>query len=157
MRIRVFLALVLALLWGAPVLAQSSATPVIPGYLTSSGCPPNTTSCFKQFGAGGESDVTAFPAPATSTPASGTVTTGATFQSIIAASGARLGCFVQNPISATETLYVFFGTNGSATTANSVQLAPGGSVSCNAGQIVLQDNVSVTAATTAHAFTAFSQ
>ena len=31
--------------------AQSTATPVIPGYLTTSGCPSGYTSCFSQYGA----------------------------------------------------------------------------------------------------------
>lgn len=94
---------------------------------------------------------------ATSTAASGTVAAGGTFQSIIAASGSRLGCLIENPTTATEPLYVFFGANGSATTGNSVSLAPGGSVACSTGLVVLQDNISVTAATTSHAFTAFRQ
>lgn len=42
---RLLLALFLALA-AAPALAQSSATPVVPGYLSSNGCPPAVTTCF---------------------------------------------------------------------------------------------------------------
>lgn len=84
---------------------------------------------------------------------SGTVTTGGAFQSISASSTTRHGCFIQNPITATETLFVFFGANASATTSNSVGVAPGAAVTCatGAGQ-VLSDNISVSAATASHAF-----
>ena len=54
---------VLAALFATPVLAQSTAQPVVTGYLTTSGCPTGFTSCFVQYGA----------APAIS----GTVTIGA--------------------------------------------------------------------------------
>lgn len=91
--------------------------------------------------------------PVTSTNASTTVTAGGTFQSVIASNSARNGCLVQNPVAATETLFVFFGANASATTAKSVSLSPGSAVSCAVGGIaVATDNVSVTATTTGHAF-----
>lgn len=91
---------------------------------------------------------------ATSTDASGTVATGGAFQSIIAANSSRQGCLVQNPVSATEPLYVFFGATANATTSNSFSLNPGQSISCNVGGLVLTDNIAVTGATTSHAFTA---
>ncbi len=91
----------------------------------------------------------------TSTPV--TVTTGGTFQSALASNASRKGCLIQNPIAATETLFVFFGPNGSAATNASIGLAPGASISCNAGPNVLTDNVSVEGATTGHAFVVTSQ
>lgn len=106
------------------------------------------------------SDNTAFatiPSTATSTNGSTTVTTGGTFQSVLASNASRKGCLIQNPAAATESLFVFFGANASATTANSFSLAAGAAISCNAGGYVLTDNVSVTGATTAHAFVVNSQ
>lgn len=93
---------------------------------------------------------------ATSTDASGSVTTGATFQTIIPAStyGSRGGCTIQNPTTATEPLLVFFGPLASATTGKAYSLAPGAAISCTIGVGVLQDAVNVTGATTGHAFTA---
>lgn len=44
--------LALGLLTSA-ALAQSTATPVVPGYLTTSGCPSGYTTCFVQYGGGG--------------------------------------------------------------------------------------------------------
>jgi len=102
--------------------------------------------------------VTVNPNGVTTTNASSTVATGGTFQSAIASSSTRKGCFVQNPTTATEPLFVFFGANGSATTATSVSLSPGASVNCTTGSgQVLTDNVSVTATTTSHAFVAMNQ
>ncbi len=96
------------------------------------------------------------PAPHASTDASGTVTTGGTFQTVFASSGSRKGCTIQNPITATETLFVH-ANPASATTANSFGLAPGATFSCQVGHIVITDAISVTATTTAHAFAAQSQ
>lgn len=94
----------------------------------------------------------------TTTNASGTITSGGTFQSILASSATRKGCLIQNPTTATEPLYVFFGANGSATTANSISLGPGASVSCAVGGLgVATDNVSATATTTSHAYVEMSQ
>ncbi|MDP3853144.1 hypothetical protein [Phenylobacterium sp.] len=100
--------------------------------------------------------VTTQPRAATTTDASSTVTTGGTFQTVFASSASRLGCFIQNPITASETLFVYEGT-GTATTAKSINLAPGAAFNCNAGGIVVTGLVQVTAATTAHAFVAKSQ
>lgn len=136
--------------------AQSSAQPVVTGYLTTVGCPTGVSTCFVQYGASGSS-TKVIPTAATTANDSGTVTTGGAFQSVIAASASRLGCTIQNPTSATEPLYVFFGTNASASENASITLGPGASVSCAAGVAVLTDNVSVTAATTGHAFVAMNQ
>lgn len=97
------------------------------------------------------------PSGVTTTSAAGTVTTGGTFQSVLASNTSRKGCVIQNPVAATETLFVFFGANGSATTGSSFGLAPGAAISCTAGLTILTDNVSVTATTTSHAFVVTSQ
>ncbi len=44
---------ILALTLSDAALAQSTATPVVTGYLTSSGCPAGQTTCFVQFGSSG--------------------------------------------------------------------------------------------------------
>lgn len=81
----------------------------------------------------------------------GTVTTGGTFQTLLAPAPSRLGCQIINPTTATEALYVYIGT-GTATTPKSIPLVPGGVFTCNFGSIVLTDQISVEATTTSHAF-----
>ena len=94
----------------------------------------------------------------TTTNGSSTVTAGGTFQSALASNGSRTGCLIQNPVTATENLFVFFGTTGSATTANSISLGAGSAVSCSIGGIaVATDNIAVSATTTGHAFVVMSQ
>lgn len=101
---------------------------------------------------------TVAPSTVTTTNASSTITTGGTFQSALASNASRKGCLIENPTTATEPLFVFFGANGSATTANSLSLGAGSSVSCSVGGIqVATDNVSVTATTTGHAYVEMSQ
>jgi hypothetical protein len=92
------------------------------------------------------------PLGATSTDDSGTITTGGSYQTVIAASGSRKGCLIQNPTTATEVLNVKFGTMASPFT-----LLPGMSIGCNQGSLVLQDAVTAMAPTTAHAFAALAQ
>ena len=97
-------------------------------------------------------------APASSTNASGTITTGGAFQTLIAPNAAanRKGCLIQNPTTATEVLYVNVGS-ASPSTANSFSLAAGASFSCNAAGVTVSDTISVEAATTSHAFVATYQ
>lgn len=82
---------------------------------------------------------------ATSTITNGTVTLGGTFQSVLASSALRKGCTLQD--TGTHPMWVYFGANGSATTANSLIIQPGQTISCNSGSIVLTDNVSITGTT----------
>jgi hypothetical protein len=90
---------------------------------------------------------------ATSTDASGTVAAGGTYQTVFASSATRKGCTIQNPTTATEVLNVKVGTMASPFT-----IPIGGSFSCAAGAgVVVTDAVTLTAATTAHAFSAVSQ
>ncbi len=107
----------------------------------------------------------AFPAwalaqnvPSGSTNASGTITAGGTFQTLIApsASANRKGCLIQNPTTASEVLYVNVGS-ASPSTANSFSLAAGATFSCNAAGVTVTDTISVEAATTSHAFVATYQ
>ena len=97
-------------------------------------------------------------APVTTTVTAPTVTTGGTFQSVLSSNASRNGCLVQNPVAATETLFVYFGTNASASTAKSISLSPGSAVTCAVGGLaVATDNVSVTATTTGHALVVDAQ
>lgn len=82
---------------------------------------------------------------------SGTITTGGVSQ--VAANGdmSRNWLYVQNPISATEPLFVDFGPNHQASPTLSTQLAPGGSISFLSG-VVPGGQVNVSAATAGHAF-----
>lgn len=91
----------------------------------------------------------------TSTPASGTITTANTFQSVLAPNTSRNGCLIQNTSAVTE--YAFLGAPGSATTATSVQIPSGGSLSCNSPGLVITDQISLTAGTTGAAFVVVSQ
>lgn len=96
------------------------------------------------------------PAPYSPPDASGTVTAGGTFQTVFTANPLRIGCFLQNPIAATETLFVHFTVAG-ATQANSANLGAGGSFNCMWGGVVVTGVISVTGATTGHAFVAAGQ
>jgi hypothetical protein len=91
--------------------------------------------------------------PFNPTEASGTVTTGGAFQTVFSSNSSRTNCFVMNPTSATEPLYVHW-TSATATTANSATLGPGSSFTCAGGGVVVTGAIQVTAATTAHAFVA---
>ncbi len=93
------------------------------------------------------------PTGVTTTPVGGTVTTHGTFQTALASSGTRKGCLVQN--TSTDIEYVFFGANGSATTATSLALGAasvaggqGGAISCSVGGLnVATDNIAITSKT----------
>lgn len=90
-------------------------------------------------------------AAAVSTNASTTVTTGGAYQTVFASSTTRKGCTIQNPTTATEILNV-------RVKSVAVFTVPiGGTFTCGAPGVVISDLVEVTAATTAHAFTAVSQ
>lgn len=93
--------------------------------------------------------VVTVPLNAASTDASGTVTTGGTYQQIIASNTTRKGCMVQNPTTATEVLNVRVG----ATTV--FGLTAGSIFNCaTPAGVVITDAIFVTSATAAHAFAA---
>lgn len=127
----------------APALALAQAT--VPSYVEAA--TGNT-----KAGIG----ISILPASSTSTPstdASGTVTAGGTYQTVLASSTSRKGCLIQNPTTATEVLNVKVGTMASPFT-----IPIGGTFSCGTyGSVVVTDAITVTAATTSHAFTAVSQ
>lgn len=106
-------------------------------------------------GASGGTSIPVQPTGATSTQAAGTITLGATFQTALASSATRLGCSLQN--TSTHTLYVYVGTLGSATTANSFQVPPNGMFYCNTGQIVVTGAINVTTSTTSDTYVVASQ
>ena len=88
-----------------------------------------------------------------STDVSGTVTLGNTYQVVIAASNTRKGCLIQNPTTASEDLKVKVGNMASPFT-----IAAGNTFSCGGPSgLVVVDDISVTAATTSHAFVGVKQ
>lgn len=97
------------------------------------------------------------PLNTTTTTSNGTIATGNTFQSVLAASSTRRGCLLQNTSS--HTMYVFAGPNASATTAKSIQLAPGAYLNCPpiGGGTVIGDNISVTTSTAGDTYVIWSQ
>jgi hypothetical protein len=100
---------------------------------------------------GGASQVT--PTVITPLDLSSTVATGGTFQTAIASSGSRTSCFVQNPTSATEPLFVHW-TAASPTTSNSASLGPGASFSCRWENTIITGDIKVTATTNGHTYIA---
>jgi hypothetical protein len=85
--------------------------------------------------------------------ASGTIATGGSFQQVFAANSSRVGCWIQNPATATEVLKVYF-QQGTATLAKATDLSPGAGFNCQFGGAVVTGAISVEAATTTHAFVA---
>lgn len=95
------------------------------------------------------------PTVATTTEVS-VAPTATTFASLLATSATRKGCLVQNI--GTTLGYIYFGTTGSATTANSFQIAAGSAISCATQTgAVLTDNIAGTCASGTCAFIIGSQ
>jgi len=109
------------------------------------------------FAAPALADTTIAPTQRTSVSVSGTIATGGTFQSIMAADANRTGCVIQN--TSTHTMNVNFGPTASATTSNTLQVPAGGFFYCSAGQtpVALTDNVAITTSTTGDTFAGFYQ
>lgn len=82
---------------------------------------------------------------------SGAVTAGGTSQVATPLNTQRDYLFVENPITATEALYVNYGVSASTTAKNSIELAPGGSINALGIGVPIQ-SVNVTAVTSAHAY-----
>ena len=98
-------------------------------------------------------DTTVAPTQRTTIMGSGTIATGNTFQSIMAADANRTGCIIQN--TSTHIMYVYFGATASATTSNTFQVPAGGFIYCGAGGsgvVALTDNVAITTSTTSDTF-----
>lgn len=81
---------------------------------------------------------------------SGTITTGGTSQTAFSINQNRSYLMCQNPVAATETLFVNIDATAS-TAGGSYELAAGGSVTFTPG-MVPRGSVSLTAATTGHRF-----
>ena len=80
-----------------------------------------------QFGTGYPFPVA--PSPTTPTiQTGGTVTTGGTFQTALAANPARTSCLIPNTSS--DTAYVYWLPSGTPTQLNSLPIKPGGAFSC---------------------------
>lgn len=77
----------------APALAvaQSTAAPVVTGYLTTSGCPPGSTSCFAQYGAAGPSGGTVTVTNLPATVDTNTGAAGASTLRVVPATGSTVG------------------------------------------------------------------
>lgn len=85
------------------------------------------------------------------TDGSGTVATGGTSQQVFTANAGRSYLMCQNPITATETLFVSLDTSAS-TVSGSIELAPGTSASFQQ-QFIPNGTVNITAATAGHRYT----
>lgn len=92
-------------------------------------------------------DTTVTPGSGYSTDVSGTVTLGGTYQTAVAANSSRRNCTIQNPADATEVLKVKIGTM-----AQPYILGAGQAISTLNGTFTARDAITVTAATTSHAF-----
>ncbi|HVZ60634.1 MAG TPA: hypothetical protein VG892_07595 [Terriglobales bacterium] len=83
----------------------------------------------------------------TSVDVSGTITSGGTYQTAVAANPYRANCTIQNPADATEDLNVKIGTM-----AEPYVLAAGQALSTLNGSVNATDAITVTATTTGHAY-----
>lgn len=108
--------------------------------------------CFVGPTAPDGNQVTRGPGNAGLTDKSGAVATGGTSQVVYAGGVAALYVMCQNPVDATETLYVNFGAVASTTAKNSYELSPGGKVEFSGAGFVPTNSVNVTAVTTGHKF-----
>lgn len=91
------------------------------------------------------------PTAVTTTEKSTTIATGGAAVTIMATNTARKGCLLQNPVNATETLFIRFKSAATTGSADSYGLPPGGSITCaGPGGTVNTDAVSANAVTSAH-------
>lgn len=91
------------------------------------------------------------PAITPLTQTAGTVTTGGTFQAVLAANPERTSCLLQN--TSTHIGYVYLLTSGTPTLLNTLQLAAGAIFKCNDyGGSVARGAILYTTSTTADPF-----
>lgn len=115
----------------------------------------NGRACGPASGTPGNPTVVA-PTNALSSDASGSVTTGGTYQTALVQNLTRKNCTIQNnDASKVEPLFVSIAS--SPTVANSYALQYGDSFSCTSGNVVMGDAIKVSAATTGHTFVETSQ
>lgn len=101
-------------------------------------------------------DVTGFTSQAGINLFSGTITTGGSFQTVITGNSGRRNCLIQNPVTGSGVLYVYLGTAGSGTAAQSISLAPGMTFNCASPSVVYTNEVALMHATTGFSFIAMS-
>lgn len=87
-----------------------------------------------------------------STDISGTVTAGGTYQTVLASNGMRKGCLIENPTTATEVISVKVGTMATPFTVSA-----GGVFLCQGTGVTVTDTITLTAATTGHAWAGTAQ
>jgi len=98
---------------------------------------------------GTTNNVTVTPQAVTVTWAGGSVTTGGSFQSALAASSSRNGCQIQNTSSAIE----YINSSASPTTSNSNQINPYGTYTCSVtSMLVDQAAIKISGATTGQTY-----
>lgn len=84
--------------------------------------------------------------------ASGTITTGGTAQTALAAQTGRKYLMVHNPLTASEVLWINLAGTAAVDTAGSVSIEAGGALTFE-GEAQCSNALSVIAATTGHKFT----
>jgi|CXWL01.1.fsa_nt_gi hypothetical protein len=82
-----------------------------------------------------------------------TVTAGSTSQQVFAKNIHRKALLIQNPVDASESLFVNFLSDAGATNG-SIELGSGGTLNMPQGMVLSMQKVSVTAVTTGHRFIA---
>jgi hypothetical protein len=85
---------------------------------------------------------------------SGTVTLGGTSQSLMAANANRAYLLIMNPTNATEDLFICLVGAAETGSVRSFSLSPGGTYERASPSYVPSNAITITAATTAHAFVA---
>lgn len=99
-------------------------------------------------------DAAAQPSPDMFDAATLTITTGGTSQQVFGANSSRRVLLIENPTTATESLFCNFGAAASVTLGNSISLAAGQSFYQSQPNFVTKSTVNCNATTTTHSFTA---
>jgi hypothetical protein len=86
----------------------------------------------------------------TATITSGTITTGNTYQTVLAASTARKGCIIQNRSGSAMRLYI--GTAAAATDVKAIDIIAGEKFNCSLHGVVMTDEISLTATSSGGAY-----
>jgi hypothetical protein len=90
----------------------------------------------------------------TTTDISGQIATGGVSQLVTPANPQRYYLYIQNPSTATESLFVNEGGPASTVADNCWELLPGGNMEYDGSSIIFIGDINITAATTGHAFIA---
>jgi len=111
-------------LFSLPLYAQSTANQVIPGYITTVGCPGSFTSCFVPYSASNPLPTTSTLAPISSTGTTSAATIGTASAQVIAASTVTTGYSICN-VSVSAQVACRIGGTAAINTAGSYMLDPG--------------------------------